>query len=338
MPGLQVLPLPGYRPVMVHILKIKQGDKASAIALAALARGECVAIPTETVYGLAADATNGLAVASIFEMKGRPRFNPLICHVDGIAMAQRFGVMNETAIALAGAFWPGPLTLVVDALPQNGISELATAGLPTIGLRCPDGLARELITQYGKPLAAPSANRSGRISPTRAPHVAEEFAGTGLLVLDGGECREGIESTIVKVTADKLELLRPGTITIEEIHNASGKSVSRPGGNLIIAPGMMASHYAPDSRLVTDVTRCPNHAALLAFGGGTDRDRTHAVAVRNLSASGDFREAAANLYAMLKELDHMRARLIAVEPVPHEGLGVAINDRLSRAAAPREET
>ncbi|HSO47480.1 MAG TPA: L-threonylcarbamoyladenylate synthase, partial [Rhizobiaceae bacterium] len=184
-----------------------------AQALQVLQAGGCVGVPTETVYGLAADATNGLAVARIFEMKGRPRFNPLICHVADIAMAGRFGAMDATARRLAARFWPGPLTLVVPSAPDSGISELATAGLGTIGLRCPDSAARALIAAFGRPLAAPSANRSGRISPTTAFHVAEEFRDADLLVLDGGPCREGIESTIVKVDADRLVLLRPGSVT-----------------------------------------------------------------------------------------------------------------------------
>ncbi len=323
---------------MARIMKMQDGNKASEIALAALGEGMCVAIPTETVYGLAGDATNGIAVARIFEMKGRPRFNPLICHVDGTEMASRFGEMNATAMLLAKAFWPGPLSLVVNAIPANGISELATAGLSTIALRCPDGMARNLITSFGRPLAAPSANRSGRVSPSKAMHVAQEFEGTDLLVLDGGDCREGIESTIVKVSGDRLELLRPGTVTAEQLQQATGIAVSRHEGEGISAPGMMASHYAPDARLQTEASRCPNHAALLAFGNGEGRDRSHAIAVRNLSATGNLREAAANLYAMLKELDQLQPRLISVEPVPHEGLGIAINDRLSRAAAPREAT
>lgn len=328
--------MPGYRQAMAGILDMDTTPDASAIALAALHAGECVAIPTETVYGLAADATNGLAVARIFEMKGRPRFNPLICHVDGTRMAQRLGVLNEAAVKLAQAFWPGPLTLVVPAQPDNGVSELASAGLATIGLRCPDSVARGLITAFGKPLAAPSANRSGRISPTTAGHVADEFAETGLIILDAGPCRVGIESTIVKVAGGELALLRPGSVTQAQLEAVAGCKIALHEGKAIAAPGMMASHYAPDARVVTGETHCPNHAGLLGFGDGSGRDRSKAVAFRNLSQSGDLREAAANLYSMLKELDALAPRLIAVEPIPHEGLGIAINDRLARAAAPRE--
>lgn len=305
-------------------------------ALQVLKAGGCVGVPTETVYGLAADATNGLAVARIFEMKGRPRFNPLICHVADIAMAERFGAMDATAHRLAARYWPGPLTLVVPSAPASGISELATAGLGTVGLRCPDSAARALIAAFGKALAAPSANRSGRISPTTAAHVAEEFRDADLLILDGGPCREGIESTIVKVEPDRLVLLRPGSVTTQMLEEAGELPVTLASGKAIEAPGMMASHYAPDAALQTNVARCPQGAALLAFGPGKDSERGGAAAMLNLSPSGDLREAAANLYAMLKQLDAGHPKLIAVEPVPMEGLGIAINDRLARAAAPRE--
>jgi len=313
-----------------------QDDDGKAQALQRLARGECVAIPTETVYGLAGNATDGEAVARIFEMKGRPRFNPLICHVSDVQMAQRYGEMGKVARDLAAAFWPGPLTLVVPAIEASGISQLATAGLDTIGLRCPDSSARRLIADFGKPLAAPSANRSGRISPTTAQHVAQEFPETDLLVLDGGPCREGIESTIVKVGANSLWLLRPGSITAGQLEAASGLPVTLFAGKGIEAPGMMASHYAPQAMVETNVTACPAGAALLAFGPGTNRYRSGAAAMLNLSPTGDLREAAANLYAMLKELDAGKPKLIVVEPIPNHGLGIAINDRLSRAAAPRE--
>jgi L-threonylcarbamoyladenylate synthase len=299
-------------------------------------RCDYAAITTKTPYCLAGDASNGIAVARIFEMKGRPRFNPLICHVADLAMAERFGVVDTVAQGLARKFWPGPLTLVVPSRPASGISELATAGLSTIGIRCPAGPARELIARLGRPLAAPSANRSGRISPTTAEHVASEFSHADLLVLDGGPCKVGIESTIVRVEPDRLVLLRPGSITAAELEAASGLAVVGHVGKAIEAPGMMASHYAPDANVITDVTLCPPAAALLAFGPGKDRDRSAAGAVLNLSESGDLREAASNLYAMLKRLDSIRPPLIAVEAIPNSGLGIAINDRLARAAAPRE--
>lgn len=321
---------------MVHVIATDETDAWKSEALTALGGGACVAIPTETVYGLAADATNGIAIARIFEMKGRPRFNPLICHVADIAMAQGIGEMNATAMRLAGRFWPGPLTLVVPVRPDSKISELVTAGLSTIGLRCPGGSSRRLIAAFGRPLAAPSANRSGRISPTTAAHVAQEFAGTDLVILDAGPCEVGIESTILKVEDDRLVLLRPGAITAQEIEAASGLAVESATGGAIQAPGMMASHYAPDASVVLNATRCPPGAGLLAFGDGRGRWRDDAAIMRNLSAGGDLREAAANLYRMLKEIDAARPALIAVEPIPGAGLGAAINDRLNRAAAPRE--
>jgi L-threonylcarbamoyladenylate synthase len=319
---------------MTAILAID--DAALAQAQALLAAGECIAIPTETVYGLAADATNGIAVAHIFEMKGRPRFNPLICHVSDLAMAERYGVLDAASRRLAEAFWPGPLTLVAPVRPGSGISELATAGLATVGLRCPAGPARELIARFGKPLAAPSANRSGRISPTSARHVADDFAGTDLLVLDNGPCPVGIESTIVRVEPGRIVHLRPGAVTVADLGRVTGLPVTAHEGKAIEAPGMMASHYAPDAAVQTQVTACPAGAALLAFGPPAGRDRSAAAVMLNLSESGDLREAAANLYAMLKRLDATGNALIAVEPVPATGLGIAINDRLARAAAPRE--
>jgi L-threonylcarbamoyladenylate synthase len=319
---------------MTAILAIDEA--ALAEAQARLEAGDCVAIPTETVYGLAADATNGIAVARIFEMKGRPRFNPLICHVSGLAMAERYGIFDAASRRLAEAFWPGPLTLVVPVRQDSGISELATAGLATAGLRCPAGPARDLIARFGRPLAAPSANRSGRISPTSARHVVEDFAATDLLVLDGGACTVGIESTIVRVETDRLVLLRPGAVSATELQSVTGLPVTMHHGKAIEAPGMMASHYAPDAAVRTEVTACPAGAALLAFGPPDGRDRSAAAVTLNLSESGDLREAAANLYAMLKRLDATGNTLIAVEPVPATGLGIAVNDRLARAAAPRE--
>ncbi len=321
---------------MVHVIATDETDAWEREALTALGSGACVAIPTETVYGLAADATNGIAVARIFEMKGRPRFNPLICHVCDIAMAQGIGEMDATATRLAGRFWPGPLTIVVPLRPASGISELVTAGLSTIGLRCPGGPSRRLIAAFGRPLAAPSANRSGRISPTTAAHVAQEFAGTDLIVLDAGPCEVGIESTIVKVEDDRLVLLRPGAITAQELQAATGLPVESATGAAIQAPGMMASHYAPEAAVMLNAVRCPPGAGLLAFGGGEGRSRDEASIMRNLSAVGDLREAAAHLYRMLKEIDAAHPALIAVEPIPEAGLGLAINDRLSRAAAPRK--
>lgn len=307
--------------------------EARAAALAALSQGDCVAIPTETVYGLAADATNGLAVAKIFALKGRPSFNPLICHVADLEMARLHGEIGDAARKLAEAFWPGPLTLVAPKLPGSPIHELCTAGLETVGLRCPDGLSRELIAEFGRPLAAPSANRSGRISTTSAQHVAEEYPGEPLLVLDAGPCRVGLESTIVRPEPDRLVLLRPGAVTAQALEQACGLPVVAAQAGRIEAPGMMESHYAPDAPLRLEVTGCPPGAALLAFGNRQGREDVGRML--NLSRSGDLAEAAANLYAMLKRLDAAGPALIAVEPIPQQGLGIAINDRLKRAAAPR---
>jgi L-threonylcarbamoyladenylate synthase len=307
----------------------------TAAALRALRAGECVALPTETVYGLAADATNGRAVAKIFELKGRPKFNPLICHVSDLAMARRYGNFDPLGEKLARAFWPGPLTLVVPGRPESGISELVTAGLDTIALRCPRGMVQEAIAELGRPLAAPSANRSGRVSPTRAAHVAEDYPHSGLMIVDGGPCPIGIESTIVRPHGDRIVILRPGGITVEQLAEASGLPVENAAEGKIEAPGMLESHYAPAAPLELNAAACPAGAALLAFGGSDGRDRRAARTCLNLSETGDLREAAANLYQHLKALDSGAPPLIAVEPIPCHGLGVAINDRLRRAAAPR---
>jgi len=317
---------------------IDAGDRAKAVAsaVAELARGQCVGMPTETVYGLAADATNGLAVARIFEMKGRPRFNPLIAHVADVGMARGHGVFDATAEKLAAAFWPGPLTLVLPRQPRSPIHDLVTAGLGTVALRMPRGVAHDIIAALGRPLAAPSANRSGRVSPTSAAHVAAEFPGTDLLVLDGGPSPVGIESTVVRPLPDRIVLLRPGSVTAAELAEASGLPVvAADAGAGISSPGMLASHYAPNAALRLEITACPPGAALLAFGDGAGRDRRRAATVVNLSETGDLREAAANLYRHLKALDATGPELICAEPVPETGIGVAINDRLRRAAAPR---
>lgn len=312
---------------------IKITDKeANQSAINVLNNGRCVAIPTETVYGLAADATNGEAVARIFEMKGRPRFNPLICHVDGLEMAERHGTFCALSRKLAESFWPGPLTLVVDVQEKSTLHPLVRAGLSTVGLRCPDGPASMLIQHFGKPLAAPSANRSGRISPTRADHVAAEFQDTNLLVLDGGACEGGIESTIVKVEGDHIVILRPGSITAAMIEAETGIVPHDYAGESIVAPGMMTSHYAPDAAVVLDCRAVPQDGAWLQFGETAHTDLPH----RNLSRTGSLTEAAANLYGFLKELDATGARTIFISPIPDTGIGIAINDRLRRAAAPRQ--
>jgi L-threonylcarbamoyladenylate synthase len=295
---------------------------------AILRRGDVAAFPTETVYGLGADATNSDAVLKIYETKGRPRFNPLIVHVTDIAMARRFVTFSPLAEKLAEAFWPGPLTLVLPKRPDAGLSDIVTAGLETVGVRVPNHpLALELIRAAGVPLAAPSANPSGKLSPTTAAQVTRAFAGR-VPVLDGGPCTSGVESTIVAVDGKTVTQLRAGALPREEIERVIGRPVPvAEEGSAVAAPGMLASHYAPNAAMRLNAKSAQAGEVLLGFGaiGGA----------LNLSASGDLHEAARNLFAMLHELD-TRAPRIAVAPIPHSGLGEAINDRLKRAAAPRD--
>ena len=307
---------------------------AGAIALAAerLARGGLVAFPTETVYGLAADATNGRAVAAIFEMKGRPHFNPLIVHLPDAATAQRHGVFDARALALASAFWPGPLTMVVKRPGASPLSDLVSAGLDTVALRVPaHPVARAVLEACALPLAAPSANPSGYLSPTTAAHVAEGFGDAELLVLDGGPCPVGLESTVVDLSmAGEARLLRAGAVTAEALADLVGPVRPADAGDAIRAPGMLASHYAPHRPVRLDARTVAVDEAVLGFG----EDMPAGAAMsRNLSASGDLREAAANLFAMLHELDRPGIATIAVVPIPGTGLGEAIRDRLRRAAA-----
>lgn len=315
--------------------EILPADEALEPALALLRAGEVVAIPTETVYGLAGDATNGEAVARIYEAKGRPRFNPLIAHVSDMEMAARIGQLDPLSRKLAETFWPGPLTLVVPLQPDAGIHPLATAGLDTIALRIPRGFGAKLIAALGRPLAAPSANTSGRISGTTAQAVAADLRQRIRLVVDDGATPVGLESTIVKVEDGKVRLLRPGGIAAGEIEAVTGRKLER-GAKGIEAPGMMLSHYAPKAGMRLGVEDVRPGEALLAFGPVRAARAENAVATLNLSPSGDLREAAANLFSFMHELDRADAAMIAVEPVPMQGLGEAINDRLARAAAPRE--
>jgi L-threonylcarbamoyladenylate synthase len=305
-----------------------------------LAAGGLVAFPTETVYGLAADATNGAAVARLYAAKGRPRFNPLIVHVTDQAAAQRLGKFDHTAAALAAAFWPGPLTLALAKTRACPVADLATAGLDTIAVRVPDHpVAQALIEAAGRPLVAPSANRSGHVSPTTAAHVAADLNGRIDLILDAGPTPVGIESTIVACLSEPPVLLRPGGVSRAAIEKLLGRPLGEPASaqaDTPQAPGMLASHYAPATRLRLDADRVEPHEALLAFGPSLPPGAAQAVAVLNLSPSGDLIEAAANLFAHLRVLDRAGARAIAVMPVPREGLGEAINDRLTRAAAPRQ--
>lgn len=311
-------------------------DSNLETAAVQLRAGGLVAMPTETVYGLAADAMNGQAVAAIYEVKGRPSFNPLIVHVSGLDMAEALAEFDPLSRKLANAFWPGPLTLVVPLKAGSGISSLVTAGLQTVGLRCPKGPAQELIRRLGSPLAAPSANSSGRISPTSAQAVEADLGAKIPLILDGGPSPVGVESTIVKVDGDKVTLLRPGGVSAEELEAVTGAPLLRADQRSAIeAPGMLASHYAPNAPVRLDAVRILPGEALLAFGPRRGCGAEHAMKTLNLSPTGDLREAAAKLFAYLAALDQSGARMIAVEPIPERGLGEAIIDRLKRAAAPR---
>jgi L-threonylcarbamoyladenylate synthase len=301
---------------------------AAGIARAAqiLRDGGLVAFPTETVYGLGADATNGKAVARIFEAKGRPSFNPLIVHIPDAAAAPDFAELPDHFAALAKAFWPGPLTLVMRRKPSSPISELVSAGGPTIALRAPDAAAASaLLRATGKPLAAPSANRSGSISPTRAEHVTASLGERVDMVLDGGPCRVGLESTVLDITQATPAILRPGSVTREQIAAVIGAVVAGADDpHAPKSPGTQLSHYAPALPLRINADQPQPGEAFLGFGPG--------AATLNLSATGDLREAAANLFAMLRALDDAtRFTRIAVAPVPNRDVGVAINDRLRRA-------
>ena len=320
------------KPALARILNTAE---ALAPALAILREGGIVAIPTETVYGLAGDATDGAAVARIFEAKGRPRFNPLIAHVADMEMAEGLAEFDAISCRLAEVFWPGPLTLVLPLKAGSPIHPLVSAGLDTVALRMPGGFAHDLIAAFGKPLAAPSANTSGRITATSAQAVDADLGGRLDLIVDGGATPVGLESTIVKVEADGVRVLRPGGIAAEDIEK-TGVKLLRGAAKGIEAPGMLASHYAPGAAVRPNAAKLREGEALLAFGPRRIAGSEKAVAVLNLSETGDLHEAAARLFAHLAELDRSGAATIAVEPVPHEGLGEAINDRLARAAAPRD--
>lgn len=319
----------------VTVARILKIDEAMEAALSLLEAGDVVAIPTETVYGLAGDATSGAAVARIFEVKRRPRFNPLIAHVADIAMAERLGVFDRLSRKLAETFWPGPLTLVVPLAPGSAVHPLSLAGLDTVALRMPQGFAAELAGRFGRPLAAPSANSSGRISPTTAAAVAADLGAGIPLIVDGGATAVGLESTILKVEGERLRLLRPGGIAAELVEAATGLALERNAAPGVEAPGMLASHYAPRAELRLGVVELVPGEALLAFGPRRAAGAGDAAAILNLSPSGDIREAAANLFSHLRALDAKGVARIAVEPIPMSGLGEAINDRLARAAAPR---
>ncbi|EAU42281.1 Sua5/YciO/YrdC/YwlC protein family:SUA5:SUA5/yciO/yrdC, N-terminal [Fulvimarina pelagi HTCC2506] len=317
---------------------IQPADNAAAIALASrlLCEGECVVVPTETVYGLAADATNGEAVAKIFAVKERPSFNPLISHVYGRELAALLAHFGEIEHRLTEAFWPGPLTIVAPLRSDGGVHPLATAGLDTIALRQPVGVMAELSARLDRPLAAPSANLSGRVSPTSAGHVAASLGDRVSLILDGGTTSVGVESTIVRAESDRIVLLRPGGVPREAIVEATGLPVETIlQTTKISAPGQMSSHYAPFGRVRLDAASVEPGEWLIAFGPEPVRGESSASGVVNLSPSGNLEEAAANLFGLLARLDRPDVPAIAVVPIPNEGIGEAINDRLKRAAAPR---
>lgn len=311
----------------------KNATKASEL----LAQGELVAIPTETVYGLAADACNGKAVARIFQTKGRPQFNPLICHVANITMAERFALFDDVSRALAKAFWPGPLTLILPLRLSSEIHPLVTAGQNTVAVRQPRGFAADIIKEFDGPLAAPSANMSGKISPTTADAVLASLGEKVAMIVDDGPCSVGLESTIVRATKGRLVLLRPGGVTAQQLRSLTHLSVVPPKqSDSIQAPGMLASHYAPNATMKLDATSVQYGEALLAFGPDRIAGAEKAVAVQNLSETSNLLEAASNLFSMMSILDRSGAARIAVEPIETSGIGAAINDRLLRAAAPRK--
>lgn len=294
-------------------------DEAIAEAARLILAGQPVAVPTETVYGLAADATNAEAVGRIYDAKGRPSFNPLIVHVPDLPAAEAIGVFTNEARALAEHYWPGPLTLVVQLREDAGIASRLTAGLPSVALRVPEHPAmRALLRASGRPLAAPSANASGSISPTRAAHVLKSLGGRIALIIDGGATQRGLESTIVAATGGPLRLLRPGPIAVD---------AERTAGSDIEAPGQLPSHYAPAKPLRLNADKAAGDEYLIGFGA-IEGDA-------NLSAAGDPVEAAAGLFALLYQADASDKPCIAIAPVPAEGIGAAINDRLRRASGPR---
>jgi L-threonylcarbamoyladenylate synthase len=314
---------------MIKTELLEPDNAGIARAATLLADGALVAFPTETVYGLGADARNNLAVARIFEAKGRPRFNPLIVHVASTEIARKYVIWSDQAEALARAFWPGPLTLVLPLRADAGLSELVTAGLPSLAIRVPaHPLAHRLLAAFGGPVAAPSANPSGRISPTTAAHVIAGLSGRITAVLDGGPCPVGLESTIIGLTDDAPVLLRHGGLPVEDIATLLGaEPVRNTSPATLTAPGQMESHYAPAARLRLNAVSPTPDEAMLGFGA-MECDL-------NLSPRGDLTEAAANLFPHLHSLDARQVAGIAVATIPEQGLGRAINDRLRRAAAPR---
>ncbi len=303
-------------------------------AARALRTGKLVAFPTETVYGLGGDATNDRAVAAIFAAKGRPSFNPLIVHVSNVSAATQFAELSAKALAVAKRFWPGPLTLVLPRRRDCRISLLATAGLDSVAIRVPaHPVAQTLLMMAGVPLAAPSANPSGRLSPTAADHVLGDLGDKVEFVIDDGPCSIGVESTVLSLLDDRPRILRPGAVTAEQIADVLREPIataaSADDADAPRSPGRLLSHYAPSLPVRLNAAAAEAGEALLGFGPAAPKNAL------NLSATGDLQEAAANLFAMLRQLDDPKYRAIAVMPVPETGLGLAINDRLRRAAAPR---
>jgi L-threonylcarbamoyladenylate synthase len=319
--------------VAVVTAPISPVSREAIVRAAVLLRaGRLVAFPTETVYGLGGDATNERAVADIFAAKGRPRFNPLIVHVPGLAEAETYAVFNPPARRAAARFWPGPLTLVLPRRNGSGLSLLASAGLDTVAIRAPaHSVAQALLRETGRPIAAPSANRSGRISPTEAAHVADELGDDVALILDDGPTPLGLESAVLDLSDEAAALLRPGAVTLEQLTELLGP-IASPAAPVAKSPGMLASHYAPSLPVRLDVIDARPGEALLAYGPDAPPGFAD---VLWLSRSGDLAEAAANLFAMLRRVDRPPFSGIAVMPIPERGLGRAINDRLRRAAAPR---
>jgi L-threonylcarbamoyladenylate synthase len=318
------------------------GEAAVAAAARCLADGGLIGFPTETVYGLGADATNSQAIARLYQAKGRPAFNPLIAHVGDLAAARKIARFDAQALRLAEAFWPGPLTLVLPKTADCAVADLATAGLDTVAIRIPvHPVARDILAAFGGPVVAPSANLSGHVSPTSAAHVQSDLDGRIDLIVDGGPVAVGVESTIVGCFEAPM-LLRPGGLPREAIERVLGRALREmpqdadkdTGSEAAapLAPGMLASHYAPRTPVRLNATRVEANEALLAFGPADLPGVDAATVVMNLSARGDVNEAAANLFGYLRALDTKGVRTIAVMPVPHHGLGEAINDRLRRAA------
>lgn len=319
-------------------------DKNIARAAQVIRDGGLVAFPTETVYGLGADATNSTACAKIFEAKGRPQFNPLITHVTNTTQAKHYGEMNDTALELAGQFWPGPLTMILPRTQDSELADLTAAGLPTSAIRVPSAqIAQKLIKAAGVPIAAPSANKSGQLSPTTAAHVADSLGDAVDIILAGGTCEVGLESTVIDLSEDTPLILRPGGITAEDIKQATGLDIAYHhvmDSQAPKSPGQLLKHYAPNIPVRLNAIDLKDGEALLAFGstkfmgiksGGAAATLPDSQ-IRNLSQDSDLHEAATNLFRMMRELDRPEHKAIAVMNIPDQGLGIAINDRLQRAA------